>query len=288
MIYCITCGNKLEEQWSICPICSTPIQAIIKPEPENILPSQGITTPYIPLPTKRTKRNKKRITITILLVVGFFIGGISLGFVLTYPSLEQAKDSRDYWYNEYNDLAQDYDNLLDDYNTLISDYSSLFGQYQSILSVLDDPLVAPIIPTIDQVQSWLSTDDTDEHEYIGNEWMCGDFAAMLMVKAKANNWRMRIAIMSWSYNGEDGWDNPYSYGSYGHAFNLIYCQDGDDPDNELDIFYIEPQSDTMWWLNYGDDNHFTHYTIWSTFSSSDYSGRVWTETYYVNYYNYFA
>lgn len=276
MIYCATCGNKLEEHQSICLICYTLVETVDIPKEMAVIFQQEIVIP------KRTKNTKKNVIIAVLLVMTLF-GGMFLGFGLTYPSLEHERDN-----SEYNDLQDDYNDLLDDYNTLVSDFNDLFGQYQSILSVLEDPLTNPTLPTVSEIQTWLYYDDTDEHSYTSN-WMCGDFAAMLMVRAKEMNWRMRIACMFWSYSGESGWENPADpYGSYGHAFNLIYCQDGNDPDNELDIFYIEPQSDAMWWINYGDNNHFTHYTIWNTFSSSDYSGRVWTETYYVNYYNYFA
>jgi len=136
---------------------------------------------------------RKIITIVFFFVIGFagIGGGIGIGFMLTYPSLEHANENMDYWHNEYNDLyeeynnlTQDYNDLLADYNSLLSDYNSLFGQYQSILSVLEDPLTSYVIPTLSQVQTWLYYDDTDSFSYTNNVWMCGDFSAMLMTRAK--------------------------------------------------------------------------------------------------------
>ena len=117
--------------------------------------------------------------------------------------------------------------------------------------------------------------------------MCGDYAAMLMVRAKEMNWRMRIACMFYSFSGDPGDGTSDPYGSYGHAFNLIYCQDGSDPDSLLDIYYIEPQTDAVWYASDGTGNH-VHYTIY-TYYSGGVSGTVWESgTYWVNHYGYFA
>lgn len=185
--------------------------------------------------------------------------------------------------DDYNNLTLEYNDLVDDYNSLSSSYSSLCGSYQSVLNVLEKPLTSYVIPTISEVHFWLSSDNTDEYDYVNNTWMCGDFSAMLMVRAKAKNWRMRIAVISFSREGDAMYNMNYPYGEYGHAFNLIYCQDGSDSDSELDLYYIEPQTDRVWWINYGDDNHELHYIMWGGY----YYG-YWGDPYWVNYYNYFA
>jgi len=128
--------------------------------------------------------------------------------------------------------------------------------------------------------------NTDSFEYT-EVWMCGDFSAMLMTRAKEMNWRMRIACMFWSYDGDDGWqDVSDPYGEYGHAFNFIVCQDGGDDDSFNDIYYIEPQTDTIWYVHYGDYNH-NLYLIWYTFGGGI-AGTVWTEPYFINHFSYFA
>jgi len=193
--------------------------------------------------------------LAIIGILGLLIGGASVGGVIfaiaigdlstlrnRYNDLEQEHNDLE---QDYTDLEQDYNNLTSEYNNLSLEYNDLFGDYQSVLNVLEDPLTNPVVPTYSQVNSWLSSDDTDTHDYVNDTWVCGDFATMLMVRAKEMNWRMRIACMFYSFSGdaEDGTDDPY--GSYGHAFNLIFCQDGSDPDSELDLYYIEPQTDTV-------------------------------------------
>ncbi len=193
--------------------------------------------------------------------------------------------------NDYNELSGNYNNLLDDYSGLgqsysglLNSYNILYGTYQSVLDTLENPLTNPTIPTISEVAIWLYYDNTDFHNYT-EYWMCGDFSAMLMTRAKEMNWRMRIACMFFSFSGDLGYgDNTDPYGAYGHAFNAIYVQDGDDDDEELDLYYIEPQTDTIWWLNYSG-NHL-EYNIWS-YWSGDMSGTVFSEGYYVNHYSIF-
>lgn len=211
----------------------------------------------------------------VLIGTIFFIMGIGLG---TFVVIMSTRPDFYALHKEINDLNQDYNDLLDDYN-------SLFSEYNSILSVLENPLTNPDTPTINQVFNWLATDDTDIYGYSQN-WKCGDFSAMLMVRAKEMNWRMRISCMFYSFQGDDGWQNPYDpYGEYGHAFNVILCQDYDGDGTE-DWFYIEPQTDATWYV-YISGEYFVHYEIWYTFTGGI-DGTVWQEPYYINHYSYFA
>lgn len=221
--------------------------------------------------------------ITVLFLVLALCGGTLLGIGLMSPSIQQARDSTDYWhgrhsdlYDDYTDLSEDYGDLLNDYNTLVSDYNSLFGQYQSILNVLEDPLTNPVVPTISEVLDWLAIDDTDTLEYT-QYWMCGDFSAMLMTRAKVMNWRIRISIMFWSEDGEPGYgDTTDPFGSYGHAFNMIVCSDGQE-------YYIEPQTDSVIYLSGSS------FQIWRYYGFAGISGTVWDETnIWTNHYAYFA
>lgn len=290
MVFCTKCGNKLEEQWSACPICGTSIQPIIKPEPKIITSQQETITPYVPLAPspyqtfeeKRTKKNKKKIAIDVFLVVVFFIGSISLGVILTNPALQDARDEANYWHSEYDGLTQEYNDLLDNYNSLFGDFQSI----QDILYLAANPLINPDTPTYDEVVDFLEFDNTNSFNYTEN-FMCGDFAAMLMGRAKVlRNWRMRIACMFYSFGGDAGWEDPTDpYGSYGHAFNVILCQDYDG-DGDDDWFYIEPQTDGKWVVIIGADWG-VHYEIWLTFTGGI-EGTMWSEPYYINHYSYFA
>ena len=223
-------------------------------------------------------------------ILGLLIGGASMGgviFFIASSDLSTVQNRYNTLEEEYNDLEEDYTDLLYNYTKLSSNYSTVFGDYQSILSILEDPLTNPTVPTISQIQSWLDSDDTDTHDYVNNIWMCGDYAAMLMVRAKEMKWRMRIACMFFSFSSDPEFGTTDPYGSYGHAFNFIYCQDGNDPDSILDIYFIEPQSDAVWYIDDGSGNH-VHYTIYTSYSGSI-SGTVWEgNTYWVNHYGVFA
>ncbi|KKN01106.1 hypothetical protein LCGC14_1131040 [marine sediment metagenome] len=156
--------------------------------------------------------------------------------------------------------------------------SSLFSGYQIILPDAGEPVSNPTIPTIEEVVSWLSIDNTDGILYVEDEWMCGDYSVMLVVNAKENSWRMRIVIMFYSYDGDEGYGKSALRGSLGHAFNLIYTQDGNDLDDELDVWYIEPQSDVVWNINYG------HYEVYNYYSGG-LAGTLWQSIFWVNYYD---
>lgn len=165
------------------------------------------------------------------------------------------------------------------FNQHSNDSLSLFGEdYQKILDNIGEPVLNPITPTIEQVNSWLHFDKTNEILYMENVWMCGDFAIRLTVNAKEKSWRMYVAIMCYSIDGEMGYGVSNSDGSNGHAFNLIYCQDGSDPGTELDVWYIEPQSDTIWQINY---DHYIIYTYYNSLPET-----MWDTIYWVNYYDY--
>ena len=192
------------------------------------------------------KENKKKLFSVILIIICISIGSIVI-FVFVY---EQP-----------------------------TDYSSLFGDdYQSILDSIGEPVANPTIPTIEHVNYWLHVDKTDDILYIEDVWMCGDYATRLTVNAKENSWRMYVVILYYSVDGETGYGVTNPEGNTGHAFNLIYCQDGDDLGDELDVWYIEPQSDGIWQLNYD------HYSVYNYYSGL--SGTIWEEIYWVNYYDY--
>ncbi len=156
--------------------------------------------------------------------------------------------------------------------------SSLFSGYQIIFPDIGEPVSNPTIPTIDEVISWLSGDNTDGIPYVEDVWMCGDYSTMLVINAKENNWRMRIAVMFYSYDVDEGYGKSALRGSLGHAFNLIYTQDGNDLDDELDVWYIEPQSDVVWNINYG------HYEVYNYYFGG-LAGTLWQNIFWVNYYD---
>lgn len=159
-----------------------------------------------------------------------------------------------------------------------SRFSNMFADYDAISDAIGDPVSNPTIPTIGQVIRWLHFDDTNDANYIEDVYMCGDFAVDLTISAKGENWRIYVIGMYYSFEDGEGYGVTDLYGDYGHAFNMIKCVDGNDVGTELDIWYIEPQTDTTWQLNY---NHYVVYTYYSGLS-----GTVWDTTYWINYYDY--
>ncbi|MCK4380545.1 MAG: hypothetical protein KAW51_05345 [Candidatus Lokiarchaeota archaeon] len=228
--------------------------------------------------------------LAIIGILGLIIGGASVGgviFALAIGDISTLRDRYDDLDQDYSDLEQVYTNLTYVYNNLTSDYNDLFGDYQSLSNVIEDPLTNPVVPTYSQVESWLASDDTDTHDYVNKTWVCGDFATMLMVRAKEMNWRMRIAVMFYSFSGEAYYGTDDPYGSYGHAFNMIHCQDGNDSDSNLDIYYIEPQTDAIWYVSNATADY-VHYNIYTSYTNSV-NGTVWgSKTHWVNHYSYFA
>jgi hypothetical protein len=217
---------------------------------------------------------RKNILVVIFLIAGLgggLTGGIFLAPIV-FPTVE------DY------DWEQDYNDLLDDYNDLVDDYNYLFGEYTSILSVLEDPLTAPVIPTMSELISWLAIDDTNTHTYTSN-FMCGDFSAMLMIRAKAMNWRMRIMCLSFSFSGDAHYGIQHPSGTYGHVINCIQVQDSHqngDSDFLNDWIFIEPQNDNVWVITNGTGSCQLYY-YWTYYSVG-----LSTYSHWINYGMYFA
>lgn len=152
--------------------------------------------------------------------------------------------------------------------------------YHPSLEDLGEPIENPTIPTIEYVRYWLFVDKTSKILYVEGEWVCGDFAVRLAINAKERNWRMYIVLLHYSFDGETGFGVIGYIANNGHAFNMIYCQDGDDEGDDLDVWYIEPQTDAIWQLDY---DHYNVYTYYFSISNT-----MWNTIYWVNYYDYYS
>ena len=184
--------------------------------------------------------------------------------------------------NEIDNLQEQYTLLEQDFEALLSDYNNLFSNYEALEIAFEEPLSNPVIPTYFNLLSWLSQDNTDECEYVEGVWSCGDFAAMLMTRAKEMNWRVRIAVISYSLQGESGYGSLLHIGNHGHAFNVIECTDG--------IWYIEPQSDGTWFIIDGITEDRTEFSVYEYYNSLDSDlGTIWDGyRWWTNYYGQFA
>ena len=172
---------------------------------------------------RELKDNKKLIIILIGLTSSLGIS-IFIGFDMCTKFNDITGDYNDI-VNDYNDLISDYNDLTDNYTDLMNNYNSLFTDYNALQHAFEEPLTNPDIPTYIEFLNWLDIDNTDSFDYINNTWMCGDFSAMLMTRAKTMNWRVRIAVMEYSLLGDPNYNVDTCTGAYGHAFCFIACSD---------------------------------------------------------------
>lgn len=123
-------------------------------------------------------RTKNLITgILIFVISGCLSGGITA--FLYEDRLENQQEIYLELWNDYNDLSDEYSDLVDEYDNLVGDYNNLSNEYNYLLtdynelddkynslfawhqsnltylSILENPLENPVIPTINEVASWL-------------------------------------------------------------------------------------------------------------------------------------
>lgn len=172
--------------------------------------------------------------------------------------------------------------LIPEFRSIKSRYDSLLSDYEKLDSVLHDPLTEYIIPEMDEFIDWLVNVDTTDEILYSEFFMCGDFAATLLVSGREMGWKIRRASMYYSYAGDAGYgDIANPYGSCGHAFNFIECFSTQD--NRTIILYIEPQTDAVWFL--GDRGMFK---IWRYYTIGT-KPTIWrTMTFFINHYSYTA
>jgi hypothetical protein len=155
-------------------------------------------------------------------------------------------------------LAADYVELTQSYNELYANYTPVFSNYSALLEVVENPLSYEVVPSVAELTQWLAADKTDEIEFEEPDFICGDFAAMLSLHAKMNNWDMGIVTL---YGRTEGGEE------FAHAINAIICEEG--------LVYVEPQTDDVWWLK---DYREIPENAWSSFPGF---GRVYIEQYSV-------
>lgn len=194
---------------------------------------------------------------------------------------EQLLQENDVLRTQYNNLQNNYSELELTFEQFLIEYDKLFNDYELLRNAFEEPLENPTTPTHEELVNWLSEDNTDEHGYTESVWECGDFAAMLMTRAKEMNWRMRIAIVFYSFEGDSGYGSESDvYGSGGHAFNIINCTNG--------IWYIEPQTDGIWDIknSTGDRIEFTIHNFYNfefKYPDSIWDGYWWWTNFYTKF-----
>jgi len=142
-------------------------------------------------------------------------------------SYSNLKKNYDLIYNDYNNTKIKLEEISKNYEILLINYTNIKKEYEKLYSVFYEPLKNKTIPTLDELKKWLAEDKTNEIPYSYPDFVCGDYAFMLSLHAKLNNWDMGIVIVIGKLNGKD----------FEHAFNAILCKEG--------LYYIEPQNDEV-------------------------------------------
>jgi len=153
---------------------------------------------------------------------------------------------------EYDVLQTHYKNLEKQYEDLDRKYEELFSDYDWVEWVrtyfFDRPLTQKEVPSISNVRAWLSSDRTDRFGYTDPDFVCGDFAVMLAIHARAKHWDMGV-IAVLGYETE-------TYKEFNHALNAIITMEG--------LIYVEPQADDVWWYeNHEEIKEGKTYGIWT-------------------------
>lgn len=125
-------------------------------------------------------------------------------------------------------IARDYEELRRKYETLLSENMELKARYERLYKPLWSNMT--ITPSIKELREWLAEDDTDKIPYREWDFVCGDFAVMLSMRAKLRGWDMGIVAVL----GRDAYGKDFA-----HTFNAIRCREG--------LVYVEPQNDQIFY-----------------------------------------
>lgn len=161
----------------------------------------------------------------------------------TYNTLLQNYTILQQQLQGYFELHSKYEELLSRHQTLLESYVKLKEIYERIQFVVYRPLWLneTVRPTISELKKWLAEDGTDTIPYSKWDFVCGDYALMLSVKAKMNHWDMGIVVVL----GRDAQGS-----SFNHAFNAIRCVEG--------LVYVEPQNDQVFYGPISEGSWYYH------------------------------
>lgn len=143
----------------------------------------------------------------------------------------------------YFELQSRYEELLSEHQALQASYAKLKEVYEELRFAVYCPLWSneTVKPTISELKKWLAEDDTDKISYSKWDFVCGDYALMLSVKAKMNHWDMGIVMVL----GRDAQGNRFN-----HVFNAIGCVEG--------LVYVEPQNDQVFYGSISEGSWYYH------------------------------
>lgn len=102
----------------------------------------------------------------------------------------------------YSVLGTSHSNLQDAYYTMNDNYKSLKEEYDLLLqnppnlqNAFARTLEKKQVPTLSELQNWLTLDQADTMDYNDPDFVCTDFAAMLVVHARTQEWQMGLVFV---------------------------------------------------------------------------------------------
>lgn len=147
----------------------------------------------------------------------------------------------------YNESRTEYDNLEVSYEMLYKTHVKVQASYDLLVRTFDSSLHDKHTPSIAVLEDWLLEDKTDEMEYNFPNFVCTEFAVMLAIHARAEDYDMGVVWIQGYING--------TREAFNHVLNAIITTEG--------LVYVEPQGDQVWW--YSDHQAMTAgkvYRIW--------------------------
>ena len=164
------------------------------------------------------------------------IGKLKTNLFYTEWKLNQTKDYLEEVERDYNDLIKVKESLEDSNKDLKQEKSRLYEQYQSSIEKVEKMEESKLFKNItyDRIDRFLWNDDTDDNEYIENNYTCMDYSNDVLKNAYDEGIYGCVVEM-------------YMDNGYAHAIISFNTTDEG-------IIYVEPQSDKiMKNLEIGDD-----------------------------------
>ena len=209
-------------------------------------------------------RLKEKITmsksILVFILVGLLVAAVAYGGI-QYTHLNNLTQELQESHTQYLKLEREYESILDEedakFDYLSKQYEELEKQYVRLEYIIDVENNRPIeekdaiaeaqkeaefwndaykekpgpwqivreFRNEEEMQLWLLQDNTDNNEYITNQFDCDDFARLLQARAYKDGYVVSVALVT---QGENEW----------HFDNGCFIGNN--------FYYIDPQSDRFW------------------------------------------
>jgi len=186
--------------------------------------------------------SEHKLPLTIIIITSLMTGAFA-GVLVSPPedsNLEQRYDALYEYYQELQSRNQDINQELENTINQIGILENQLSETLQILSYLQedwDKVFSDQIqykePTLSQLRTWLSTDQTDK-QITNQENTPLHQALQLTLKAKSHDWKLGVIIVYGNFQNDKN----------NHTFNIIHIE------NEFieeAYVYLDPETDTIWW-----------------------------------------